>query len=113
MSAPLALARASGTHDLARLHRGVRPRLNHRLGDRDGLGQILNQRRFRRAADDAKYRFGCGRRLRQAGDRLLRRRHCASADAFALVMLGHPDVKLYDASLSEWAIDPNLPMETG
>jgi thiosulfate/3-mercaptopyruvate sulfurtransferase len=37
----------------------------------------------------------------------------ASADALALVMLGHPDVKLYDASLSEWAIDPNLPMETG
>jgi thiosulfate/3-mercaptopyruvate sulfurtransferase len=37
----------------------------------------------------------------------------ASADAFALVMLGHPDVKLYDASLSEWAIDPTLPMETG
>jgi thiosulfate/3-mercaptopyruvate sulfurtransferase len=37
----------------------------------------------------------------------------ASADAFALVLLGHPDVKLYDASLSEWAIDPTLPMETG
>jgi thiosulfate/3-mercaptopyruvate sulfurtransferase len=37
----------------------------------------------------------------------------ASADAFALVMLGHPDVKLYDASLSEWASDPALPMETG
>jgi thiosulfate/3-mercaptopyruvate sulfurtransferase len=37
----------------------------------------------------------------------------ASADALALVMLGHPDVRLYDASLSEWAIDPNLPMETG
>jgi thiosulfate/3-mercaptopyruvate sulfurtransferase len=37
----------------------------------------------------------------------------ASADAFALVMLGHPDVKLYDASMSEWAIDPSLPMETG
>jgi thiosulfate/3-mercaptopyruvate sulfurtransferase len=36
----------------------------------------------------------------------------ASADAFALVLLGHPDVKLYDASLSEWAIDPILPMET-
>ena len=36
----------------------------------------------------------------------------ASADAFALVLLGHPDVKLYDASLSEWAIDPSLPMET-
>ncbi len=37
----------------------------------------------------------------------------ASADALALVMLGHTDVKLYDASLSEWAKDPALPMETG
>ena len=37
----------------------------------------------------------------------------ASADALALVMLGHKDVKLYDASLSEWASDPTLPMETG
>lgn len=37
----------------------------------------------------------------------------ASADAFALVMLGHPNVKLYDASMSEWANDPSLPMETG
>jgi len=37
----------------------------------------------------------------------------ASADALALVMLGHPNVKLYDASMSEWAVDPNLPMETG
>jgi thiosulfate/3-mercaptopyruvate sulfurtransferase len=37
----------------------------------------------------------------------------ASADALALIMLGHRDVKLYDASLSEWAKDPTLPMETG
>jgi thiosulfate/3-mercaptopyruvate sulfurtransferase len=37
----------------------------------------------------------------------------ASADALALVMLGHEDVSLYDASLSEWATDPSLPMETG
>lgn len=37
----------------------------------------------------------------------------ASADALALIMLGHEDVKLYDASLSEWAKDPALPMETG
>ena len=36
----------------------------------------------------------------------------ASADALALVMLGHTDVRLYDASLSEWAVDPALPMET-
>lgn len=37
----------------------------------------------------------------------------ASATALALVMLGHPDVRLYDASMSEWAVDPSLPMETG
>ncbi|HEX3864326.1 MAG TPA: sulfurtransferase [Stellaceae bacterium] len=37
----------------------------------------------------------------------------ASADALALAMLGHPDVKLYDASMSEWANDDALPMETG
>jgi len=35
----------------------------------------------------------------------------ASADAMALVMLGHPDVKLYDCSLLEWAADPSLPMD--
>jgi thiosulfate/3-mercaptopyruvate sulfurtransferase len=37
----------------------------------------------------------------------------ASADAFILTMLGHQDVKIYDASLSEWAKDETLPMETG
>jgi len=35
----------------------------------------------------------------------------ASADAMALVMLGHPAVKLYNGSLLEWATDPSLPME--
>lgn len=37
----------------------------------------------------------------------------ASADALILTMLGHTDVKIYDASLSEWAKDENRPMETG
>jgi thiosulfate/3-mercaptopyruvate sulfurtransferase len=37
----------------------------------------------------------------------------ASADALALVMLGHLKVRLYDASMSEWAIDESLPMEAG
>jgi thiosulfate/3-mercaptopyruvate sulfurtransferase len=37
----------------------------------------------------------------------------ASADALALVMLGHADVKLYDGSLLEWAADASLPMEVG
>jgi thiosulfate/3-mercaptopyruvate sulfurtransferase len=37
----------------------------------------------------------------------------ASSDALILTMLGHGDVKLYDASISEWSNDPTLPMETG
>ena len=37
----------------------------------------------------------------------------ASADALILTMLGHADVRIYDASLSEWAKDESLPMETG
>ena len=38
----------------------------------------------------------------------------ASLDLFALAMLGHEDkVALYDASMSEWAQDESLPMETG
>jgi thiosulfate/3-mercaptopyruvate sulfurtransferase len=36
----------------------------------------------------------------------------ASADAMILTMLGHTDVRIYDASLSEWAKDESLPMET-
>jgi thiosulfate/3-mercaptopyruvate sulfurtransferase len=36
----------------------------------------------------------------------------ASSDAFVLAMLGHDDVAVYDASLSEWAADRSLPMET-
>jgi thiosulfate/3-mercaptopyruvate sulfurtransferase len=35
----------------------------------------------------------------------------ASSDAFVLALLGKRDVALYDASLSEWANDPSLPME--
>ncbi len=37
----------------------------------------------------------------------------ATADALALTMLGHTNVKVYDASMSEWAKDEALPMETG
>ena len=35
----------------------------------------------------------------------------ASSDAFALTMLGYENVAVYDASLSEWAADPILPLE--
>ncbi|HEY7521221.1 MAG TPA: sulfurtransferase [Methylomirabilota bacterium] len=37
----------------------------------------------------------------------------ASSDAFVLALLGHENVAVYDASLSEWAADPSLPMERG
>jgi thiosulfate/3-mercaptopyruvate sulfurtransferase len=37
----------------------------------------------------------------------------ASSDALVLTMLGHPDVRLYDGSMSEWSNDQSLPMETG
>ena len=37
----------------------------------------------------------------------------ATMDALALLLLGHPNVAVYDGSLSEWARDPTAPMETG
>ena len=37
----------------------------------------------------------------------------ATGNAFALLMVGHRDVAVYDGSLNEWARDPSLPMETG
>jgi len=37
----------------------------------------------------------------------------ATLDAFALALLGNKDVAVYDNSLSEWAADPSLPMQTG
>lgn len=37
----------------------------------------------------------------------------ASHVAFALRLLGHEHVSVYDASLEEWATDPSLPMEVG
>jgi thiosulfate/3-mercaptopyruvate sulfurtransferase len=37
----------------------------------------------------------------------------ASGVAFALRLLGHAQVSIYDASLEEWATDPGLPLEVG
>jgi len=37
----------------------------------------------------------------------------ATLDAFLLHQLGHPDVAVYDNSMSEWAKDETLPIETG
>ena len=37
----------------------------------------------------------------------------ASLNAFLMYQLGYEDVAIYDASMSEWARDESLPMETG
>ncbi|MEC8958633.1 MAG: sulfurtransferase [Chloroflexota bacterium] len=37
----------------------------------------------------------------------------ASNNAFILTLLGYENVAVYDASMSEWASDPSLPMQTG
>ena len=37
----------------------------------------------------------------------------ATSVAFVLAMLGYDQVKVYDNSLTEWAADASLPMETG
>ena len=37
----------------------------------------------------------------------------ASNDAFILTLLGYENVAVYDASMSEWAADPSLSMQTG
>jgi thiosulfate/3-mercaptopyruvate sulfurtransferase len=36
-----------------------------------------------------------------------------TTDLFALALLGHEGVQLYDASMAEWGRDGSLPMETG
>jgi thiosulfate/3-mercaptopyruvate sulfurtransferase len=37
----------------------------------------------------------------------------ATSVAFVLAMLGYDQVKVYDNSLTEWAADAGLPMQTG
>ncbi len=77
-----------------------------------GIVDPATQRYF--PADEIRRRFeAAGAR---PGQRLIT--YCgggiaASSAAFAAIMAGFEDVALYDASLSEWAADPSLPMETG
>jgi thiosulfate/3-mercaptopyruvate sulfurtransferase len=52
--------------------------------------------------------LGAGRVITYCGGGI-----AASGVAFALRLLGHGHVAVYDASLEEWASDPALPVETG
>jgi thiosulfate/3-mercaptopyruvate sulfurtransferase len=61
-----------------------------------------------RAQFEAVGALGAGRVITYCGGGI-----AASSDAFVLSLLGKEDVGIYDASLSEWARDPSLPMETG
>jgi len=36
----------------------------------------------------------------------------ATTDLFALALLGHEGLQLYEASMTEWGSDHSLPMET-
>jgi len=63
---------------------------------------------------------GLGAKFAEAGIGMDRRvvTYCgggiaATVDSFALKLLGHDDVGIYDNSLSEWAKNPSLPMEAG
>jgi thiosulfate/3-mercaptopyruvate sulfurtransferase len=37
----------------------------------------------------------------------------ATTNAFALLLLGHEGVAVYDGSMSEWGRNPDLPLEVG
>jgi thiosulfate/3-mercaptopyruvate sulfurtransferase len=63
-----------------------------------------------------RLRTGLERRGALSADRVIT--YCgggiaASGVAFALTLVGHENVAVYDASLEEWATDPSLPIETG
>lgn len=61
-----------------------------------------------RAAFDAVGAFGHQRVICYCGGGI-----SATMDAFALTLLGHPNVAVYDGSMAEWVRDPDLPMEQG
>ncbi|HVC84732.1 MAG TPA: sulfurtransferase [Solirubrobacteraceae bacterium] len=61
-----------------------------------------------RVALEAAGALGAGRVITYCGGGI-----AASSVAFALRLLGHKGVSVYDASLEEWASDPSLPIEAG
>jgi thiosulfate/3-mercaptopyruvate sulfurtransferase len=69
-----------------------------------------------RLLDDATLRARLGEVGAAPGRRVIS--YCgggiaATLPAFVLTRMGHPDVAVYDGSLSEWSADPEAPMEVG
>jgi thiosulfate/3-mercaptopyruvate sulfurtransferase len=64
-------------------------------------------------ADEPRERFDAIGAFRQKRHHLLRRRHCRERRCPRSGHARTSRCRLYDASLSEWATDPSLPMETG
>lgn len=74
---------------------------------------VLDNECFRPAADikrafEDKGAFDKERVITYCGGAI-----AATVDAFALSLMGHKNVAVYDGSMSEWARDDSLPMETG
>ena len=70
----------------------------HRFLDDDALKQRFDEHRALEADQVLTY---CGGGI------------SATTVAFALLLLGREDVRVYDGSLSEWGNDADLPMATG
>jgi thiosulfate/3-mercaptopyruvate sulfurtransferase len=93
---------------------GGRP--GHIPGSENVPADELVDPRTRAYLPEAKLRARLERAGATAADRVIT--YCgggiaASSVAFALMLLGHEKVAVYDASLEEWATDPSLPIETG
>ncbi len=102
----------------AAMHRGERRSSYARQGRIAGSGnlpfsELLAEGRFR-STDEMRDVLAASGML--DADRVIT--YCgagiaATIDAFACVLVGQDRVAVYDGSLSEWALDPNAPMETG
>ena len=102
----------------AAMHRGESRSSYARQGRIAGSGnlpfsELLTEGRFK-SADEMREVLAASGML--DADRVIT--YCgagiaATIDAFACVLVGQDRVAVYDGSLSEWALDPDAPMEVG